>query len=77
MKDEFCVINKLLYGSKKRHGVYFISVFSGKCSDLAAAKDFLQKVQNYINDKGLRTEQIYNIDETGLYFMLPFFVIEK
>ena len=39
-------------------------------ADFEAATKFKEKFENFINEKDLHDEQVYNVDETGLYFRL-------
>lgn len=56
---------------KKRHGVHFIGVCGKKMSaDSVAATEFPETFKNYIEERGLHPEQVYNMDETGLNFKL-------
>lgn len=56
---------------KKRHGVHFIGVCAEKLSaDALAASKLPTKFQDYITERGLHPEQVYNMDETGLNFKL-------
>ena len=45
---------------------------SGKklSADFEAAAKFKEKFENLINEKDLWDKQIYNVDETGLFFRL-------
>ena len=59
--------------SCQRHGIRQLSLQGEKLSsDLVAPDHFKEKLLQFIEDEGLGVEQIYNCDETGLYFrMLP------
>ena len=56
----------------KRHGIRELSLLGEKLSaDATAIDPFKRKLQE-VMEKGLTLEQLYNCDETGMYFrMLP------
>lgn len=58
---------------KQRHGVRHVRI-SGeiRSSDVEAAEAFIPKLQEMVEESDLSPEQVYNADETGLYYkMLP------
>lgn len=58
---------------KKRHGIHALSICGEKLSsDPEEASKFKTSFEKLVNEKNLSKEQIYNVDETGLYYrMLP------
>ena len=62
-----------LWRWQKRHGISQHKVVGEKRSaDTAGAAEFPAKLLEFINEQQLSPEQIYNADETGLYYrMLP------
>uniref|UniRef100_UPI00358E07B1 jerky protein homolog-like n=1 Tax=Myxine glutinosa TaxID=7769 RepID=UPI00358E07B1 len=58
-----------LYRWKNRHGIRALKI-SGedKSCDDAAAAEFIPELRNIIESEGYSPDQIYNADETGLFF---------
>ena len=62
-----------LHRWKKRHGIHQVKI-SGeiRSADLEAAEAFLPKFQALVEEEGYSPHQIYNADETALFYkMLP------
>ena len=57
----------------KRHGIQQMKICGEKLSaDNVASKQFIKKFEALLKEHSLTSEQVYNIDETGLnYKMLP------
>lgn len=56
---------------KKRHGIRRLKICGEKLSNkTGAVNPFLQKLNEKIADLGLEREQIYNADESGLFWKL-------
>lgn len=54
---------------KKRNGLKLIKVCGERASaDTEAAEDFVDELSEYIKEEGLSPEQIYNADETALFW---------
>lgn len=54
---------------KQRYGIRQITVQGEKLSsDKSASENFVLEFQNFVREENLSTEQIYNADETGLYW---------
>ena len=71
--EEFLASDGWLDKFKKRHGISKIAI-SGECrsADVEAADAYPLQLRTIIQEGGYHKEQIYNADETGLYFkMLP------
>jgi hypothetical protein len=58
---------------KKRHGVSQVTISGeSRSADVQAAEEFLPKLQEMVEREGLSAEQLFNADETALYFrMMP------
>ncbi|XP_069168674.1 jerky protein homolog [Procambarus clarkii] len=58
---------------KTRHGIRFIKVHGERQSaDIVGADEYVSKFAEMVQEQNLSPEQIYNADETGLYWrMLP------
>lgn len=58
---------------KRRHGLRFLSIAGEKLSaDLSPITPFIHRLRAKIDDMGISENQLYNADESGLYFrMLP------
>ncbi|XP_054256871.1 jerky protein homolog-like [Macrosteles quadrilineatus] len=70
-EGEFVASEGWLSRWKKRHGVHFLGVCGEKLSaDPAGAAEFTKKFEQIIAENNLSPEQVYNIDETGLYYKL-------
>jgi len=60
-----------LYRFCIRHGMRQLTVQGEKLSaDSSALDPFKRTLEDFIESKGLTLDQIYNCDETGLYFRL-------
>ncbi|GBM45138.1 hypothetical protein AVEN_251860-1 [Araneus ventricosus] len=57
----------------KRHGIHVLCIYVEKLSsDREEATNFFKKFEQLVKKKALLKEQVYNVDETGLYHrMLP------
>jgi hypothetical protein len=65
--EEFKCSKGWLDRGKKRHGIRKVSI-----TDIKAAEEFLHIFQEFVEREGFSSEQIFNADETALYFkMLP------
>ncbi|XP_029410189.1 tigger transposable element-derived protein 2-like [Nannospalax galili] len=54
---------------KKRHGIKYLKMCSGKAStDCETAENYIDEFAKIISDENLSPEQIYNADETALYW---------
>lgn len=54
---------------KQRHGIRYLKACGEKLSaDVEAAEEFVEKFSNMVHEEGLSPEQIYNMDETGLFW---------
>lgn len=54
---------------KKRHGIRYLKACGEKLSgDVDAAENFVDTFSDYIKEQGLSPEQVYNADETGLFW---------
>lgn len=54
---------------KKRHGIRMLKICGEKLSNKAILVDpFIKKFQEKVEELGLKPDQIYNADETGLFF---------
>lgn len=69
----FVAGNSWVTSFKSRHGLRNLKITGEKLSgDLAAIEPFKAKLIDNINDLNITLEQIYNADETALYYrMLP------
>ena len=58
---------------KNRHGIAQCAIVGEiRSADVEGAEAFIPTLRNYLDEHNLTGEQIYNADETGLYFkMLP------
>ena len=58
---------------KKRHGITQVNICGeSRSADTAAAEEFLPNFQELVETEGYCAEQIFNADETALYYkMLP------
>lgn len=69
LPGEFNASSGWLTRFKERHGIRQIAIQGEKLSsDEQAAKEFIPQFQDFIEKEGLKPEQIYNADETGLYW---------
>lgn len=71
--EKFNASEGWLHRWKLRHGIRHVTIAGEKLSaDDDAAKDFVQKFEQFVTEHNLVADQIYNVDETGLnYKMLP------
>ena len=71
--SEFSASQGWLWRWQKRHGVSQMKIVGEKRSaDENGAARFQSKLLDFIDEHGLCDEQIYNADETGVYYrMLP------
>ncbi|XP_055371533.1 jerky protein homolog-like [Condylostylus longicornis] len=70
-KDDFSASSGWLQKFKKRHGIRFIKICGEKLSSQKELVDpFLIKLAEKIKQLNLAPDQIYNADETGLYWKL-------
>ena len=68
---EFVASDGWLSRWKKRHGTHVLDVCGEKLSaNPGAVDEFTTELVKIINEKELKPEQIYNLDETGLNFKL-------
>lgn len=72
-KEDFQASDGWLAKFKARHGIRLLSISGEKVSsDHAAVEPFVQMFKKRIEELGLTAEQVYNADETGLFWkMLP------
>ncbi|GBM88702.1 Jerky -like [Araneus ventricosus] len=58
---------------KKRHGIRQLAIAGEKLSaNKDSAKDFVERFEEMIEKGNLTLDQIYNVDETGLFYrMMP------
>lgn len=58
---------------KKRHGIRQLAIAGEKLSaNIESAKDFVERFEEMIEKENLTLDQIYNADETGLFYrMMP------
>lgn len=69
--SKFCASSGWLKNFKKRHGIRFLQIVGEKLSnDRPAVDPFVLKFQNRVNSMGLIADQIYNADESGLFWKL-------
>ena len=73
LDSEFTASKDWLWRFCKRHGIRELSLRGEKLSaDATAIDPFKRKLQEVMEKEGLTLEQLYNCDETGLYYrMLP------
>ena len=73
LDSEFTASKGWLWRFCKRHGIRELSLQGEKLSaDATAIDPFKRKLQEVMEKEGLTLEQLYNRDETGLYYrMLP------
>ena len=70
-KDEnaFCASDGWFSKFKKRHGIRFIKICGEiLSSDVALIITFINRYRAKVAEIGLMESQIYNVDETGLFF---------
>jgi hypothetical protein len=54
---------------KKHHGVKYLKIYGEKASaDYEAAESYIDEFAKMISDEKLSPKQIYNVDETALYW---------
>lgn len=69
IKGTFSASSGWLYRFKKRHGIRELAVQGEKLSaDDVAMVEFCYDFENLITEHDLKPEQVYNGDETGLYW---------
>ncbi|XP_045464221.1 jerky protein homolog-like [Harmonia axyridis] len=69
IEGNFSASSGWLYRFKKRHGIRELAVQGEKLSaDNVAMVEFCYDLENLIKEHDLRPEQVYNGDETGLYW---------
>lgn len=69
IKENFNASNGWLYRFKKRHGIRELSIQGEKLSaDECAMVEFCYELESVIKEHSLRPAQIYNADETGVYW---------
>lgn len=71
--EDFVASEGWLNRWKKRHGIHVLSICGEKLSSNSEeAAKFKKKFEELLKEKDLSKEQVYNVDETGLYYrMLP------
>ena len=70
-EKEFSASNGWFENFKKRTGIRLLKICGEKLSaDTAAIDPFIQSLKAKIQEMGLTEEQIYNADETALYYRL-------
>ena len=68
---EFAASDGWLWRFSKRHGIRQLTLQGEKLSaDKPAADNFITTFQEFIEDKQYTLNQIFNCDETGLYYKL-------
>ncbi|GBM81817.1 Tigger transposable element-derived protein 2 [Araneus ventricosus] len=56
---------------EKRHGIHVLSISGGKLSsNPEEATNFFKKFEDLVKEKALSIQQIYNVDETDLYYRI-------
>lgn len=69
IKGNFSASSGWLYRFKKRHGIRQLAIQWEKLSaDDVAMVEFCYDLENLITEHDLKPEQVYNDDETGLYW---------
>lgn len=53
---------------KKRHGIKYLKMCGEKASDHETSENYIDEFAKIISDENLSSEQIYNADETALYW---------
>ncbi|KAJ3649085.1 hypothetical protein Zmor_020847 [Zophobas morio] len=67
--ENFKASNGWLYRFKKRHGIRELSIEGEKLSaDEVALTEFCYELENIILERDLKLDQVYNADETGLFW---------
>lgn len=71
--DSFQASEGWFFNFKRRTGIRFLKICGEKLdSDSAAVQPFINRLNAKIEEMGVTEEQIYNADETGLYYrVLP------
>ena len=68
---EFVASNGWLHRFKKRHGIGCVGINGEiKSADTGAAQEFIPELEKYIMDNNYTDMQIYNADESGLYYRI-------
>lgn len=69
IEEKFCASSGWLHRFKKRHGIRELSIQGEKLSaDEVAIVEFCYDLECLIKEHDLKLDQIYNADETGLYW---------
>ncbi len=69
--EEFSASDGWLWRFCRRHGIRQLMLQGEKLSaDKPAAEDFCSTFQKYVEDNHYTLNQIFNCDETGLYYKL-------
>lgn len=69
--EQFSASNGWFNRFKHRFGLRFLKVSGEKLSsDFASIEPFKKQLKDKIVEKGLKISQIYNADETGLYWKI-------
>jgi hypothetical protein len=64
-----CYFRGWIHRWKKRHGIRYVRVCGeSKSADVAGAEEFLPMVQKLIDEEGYSKDQMFNTDETALYW---------
>ena len=53
---------------KKRHGIKYLKICEKASADYDAAECYIDELAKMVSDENLSPEQIYNADETALYW---------
>lgn len=70
-KDDFQASEGWLYKFKRRFGIRLLGITGEKLSsDVAAVEPFKEQFQKVIQEMGLTPDQVYNADESGLFWRL-------
>ena len=68
---EFVASNGWLHRFKNRHGIGCVGINGEiKSADTGAAEEFIPELEKYIMENGYTDMQIYNADETTLYYRI-------
>ncbi|CAK9813740.1 Tigger transposable element-derived protein 2 [Anthophora plagiata] len=66
--SNFKVSKSWLAKFKRRHNICLVKAYGEKTSaDEDAARNFVQKFQHFIEDNDINIENVYNMDESGLF----------
>ncbi|XP_013167850.1 PREDICTED: jerky protein homolog-like [Papilio xuthus] len=69
-KDDFRASDGWLDKFKKRFGIRLLTISSEISSNESAVQSFIQHFKNKVEELGLLPDQIYNADESGLFWRL-------